>query len=204
MYADRRFQVDRYFPFVAFNQEQIRASTTGGFLLTERAHFKDVAAKILSTDKEVLQGLIDKGKSGWSSEMATPEEKQCRELLALVDFVAAKVPGSMTQRRNQRSEIKSLIIAYNVPMFFITFAPVDFKHPICLYYCGEEIDLTERMPDLPDCAHRLRAIASNPVACARFFDLMVRSFVTQILRVDDPDDRAGLFGKTSTYYGTVE
>ncbi len=204
MYADQRFQVDRYFPFLAFNQEQIRASTTGGFLLTERAHFKDVAAKILSTDKEVLQGLIDKGKSGWSSEIATPEEKQCHELLALVDFVAAKVPGSMTQRRNQRSEIKSLIIAYNVPMFFVTFAPVDFKHPICLYYCGEEINLTERMPDLPSCTYRLRAIASNPVACARFFDLMVRSFVTQILRVDDPDCRAGLFGKTSTYYGTVE
>lgn len=36
MYHDKRFQLDEYFPLVAFNQEQIKGGTTGGYLLTER------------------------------------------------------------------------------------------------------------------------------------------------------------------------
>jgi hypothetical protein len=35
MYHDKRFQTDINFPFVAFSHEQIKASTTGGFLLAE-------------------------------------------------------------------------------------------------------------------------------------------------------------------------
>ncbi|KAI0355614.1 hypothetical protein OH77DRAFT_1359515, partial [Trametes cingulata] len=204
LYADRRFQTDRYFPFVVFNQEQVRASTTGGYLLTERANFKSVADKILNTDKDVLQKLIDRGRNGWISEPYSEDEKRCMELLTLVDFVAAKVAGSSSQRRKQRSELRSLIIAYNMPMFFITFAPVDFKHPICLYYCGQAVDLTDRAPDLPSCANRLRLIASNPVACARFFHLMVETFMKEVLRIGDEDGREGIFGKSSSFYGTVE
>ncbi|KAL6307531.1 hypothetical protein BKA93DRAFT_727480 [Sparassis latifolia] len=36
MYTDRRFQIDEFFPFIVFNQEQIRGSTHRGYLLTER------------------------------------------------------------------------------------------------------------------------------------------------------------------------
>ncbi|EIW58460.1 uncharacterized protein TRAVEDRAFT_79820, partial [Trametes versicolor FP-101664 SS1] len=204
MFSDRRFQTDRYFPFIAYNQEQIRASTTGGYLLTERSNFKSAAAKILSVDKSTLDRLIENGRNGIRQEVYTSEEKQCLELLSLVDYVGGRVPGSLTRRKYQRSEIKSLIVEYGVPTFFVTFAPVDFKHPVCLYYCGEPIDLTDSAPDLPSAGSRLRAIASNPVACARFFDLMVRTFVKQVLRVGDDRDRPGLFGKTSSYYGTVE
>ncbi len=204
MYGDRRFQTDRYFPFIAYNQEQIRASTTGGYLLTERSNFNTVAAKILSVDKSALDRLIENGRNGMRQEVYTSEEKQCLELLSLVDYVGGRVPGSMTRRKYQRSEIKSLIIEYGVPTFFVTFAPVDFKHPLCLYYCGEPVDLTDSAPDLPNSGSRMRAIASNPVACARFFDLMVRTFVKHVLRVGDERDRSGLFGKTSSYYGTVE
>ncbi|KAI0357521.1 hypothetical protein OH77DRAFT_1398962, partial [Trametes cingulata] len=204
LYGDRRFQTDQYFPFLVFNQEQIRASTTGGYLLTERANFKSVADKILSVNKDVLQNLIERGRNGAMSEPYSEEEKRCMELLTLVDFVAAKVPGSTTQRRKQRSELRSLIIAYNMPMFFITFAPVDFKHPICLYYCGQTIDLADRAPELPSCGSRLRLIASNPVACARFFHLMVQTFMKEVLRIGTDDGREGIFGKSSTFYGTVE
>ncbi|TFK48424.1 hypothetical protein OE88DRAFT_1634585 [Heliocybe sulcata] len=42
MYYDKRFQLDQYFPIIAFNQEQIKASTTGGFLVAERNSFDDI------------------------------------------------------------------------------------------------------------------------------------------------------------------
>jgi hypothetical protein len=39
MYHDKRFQRDTIFPFVAFSHEQIKASTTGGFILAENEKF---------------------------------------------------------------------------------------------------------------------------------------------------------------------
>ncbi|KAI0652911.1 hypothetical protein C8Q70DRAFT_884152, partial [Cubamyces menziesii] len=204
LYHDRRFQHDRYFPFMAFKHEQMHGCTTGGYLLTKCSNFKAVADKILSIDMDALKRLIDRGSSGQFSHIDDPEERKCLELMSLINYVSTRVPGSVAHRRFQRNEIKSLIIAFGVPIFFITFAPADFKNPLCLYYCGQEIDLSKSIPDIPPCRERLKAISRNPVGCARFFDFTVRTFIQYILRVEDPLGRDGLFGQTSAYYGTVE
>ncbi|PSS37384.1 hypothetical protein PHLCEN_2v774, partial [Hermanssonia centrifuga] len=202
LYADRRFQTDEYFPFIVYNQEQIRASTRGGYLLTGKRNFASVVDKILGVDREALQNLIDRGKDGRYLTPETEAERRCFELISLIDHVAQHVSGSTTMRKYQRNEIKSLIIAKGAPVWFITFAPADFKHPLCLYYCGERIDLNIFEGALPDYQHRMRLIANNPVACARFFHRVVTSFLRHILRSGSED--AGLFGQTETYYGTVE
>ncbi|KAJ7239712.1 hypothetical protein C8J57DRAFT_1245827 [Mycena rebaudengoi] len=49
---------------------------------------------------------------------------------------------------------------------------------------------------------RMRLISQNPVAAARFFDFMTRSFIKNILGVGT--DLPGLYGETDAYYGTVE
>ncbi|KAI0743312.1 hypothetical protein BC629DRAFT_1247609, partial [Irpex lacteus] len=54
MYGDKRFQVDPYFPFIAFNQDQIRQSSVGGYLLTKRRNFNDVVDRIHNVDLEAL------------------------------------------------------------------------------------------------------------------------------------------------------
>ncbi|KAI0087676.1 hypothetical protein BDY19DRAFT_1010104, partial [Irpex rosettiformis] len=54
LYYDRRFQEDAYFPFIVLNQAQIRESSVGGYILTERRNFDKVADRLLSTDPEVL------------------------------------------------------------------------------------------------------------------------------------------------------
>ena len=95
-----------------------------------------------------------------------------------------------------------MIIRFGVPIFFITFARTEFKHPICLYFCGEKVDLLSSVSQLPDFQRRMRLIAEKPVACARFFHLMVTLFITHVLRLDDAD--GGLFGPVQAYYGTVE
>lgn len=199
---DRRFQNDRCFPFIVFNHEQIRASSQGGFLLTSRKNFSSVAERILQLDREALSAIIERGASGDYVRPETPAEKQCFELMTFVDHIAGHVKGSNTSRKYQRNEIKSLIFAKGAPVWFITFAPADFKNPLCLYYCGEQIDLSDRLPTLRNSNDRLRAIAHNPVGAARFFDKVVHLFVECILRIDDT--RPGLFGPTEAYYGTVE
>ncbi len=202
LYGDRRFQIDEYFPFIVFNQEQVRASTRGGYVLTGKRCFDSVVDKLLNVDMDALQSLINRGKGGTYLRPESDAERQCFELISLIDHVACHVAGSSTSRKYQRSEIKSLIIAKGVPVWFITFAPADFKNRLCLYYCGEKIDLMAFEGALPDYQHRLRAIANNPVACARFFDKVVRSFIRHILKAGS--DEVGLFGKTDSYYGTVE
>ena len=47
MYYNKRFQLDQYFPFIAFNHEQIKNSTTGGFLLADRQSFETIADWLL-------------------------------------------------------------------------------------------------------------------------------------------------------------
>ena len=45
-------------------------------------------------------------------------------------------------------------------------------------------------------------IADNPVASARFFHFMIQAFIKHVLGVNA--DHPGLYGDTSSYYGTVE
>ncbi|KAK7689273.1 hypothetical protein QCA50_007964 [Cerrena zonata] len=55
---------------------------------------------------------------------------------------------------------------------------------------------------MPDASARMRAVARNPVAFAKFFHLIVTLFIKHILRWGTGTD--GLLGPTAGYYGTVE
>ncbi len=50
MYHDKRFQTDIGFPFVAFSHEQVKTSTTGGFLLADKNKFFDISERIHRID----------------------------------------------------------------------------------------------------------------------------------------------------------
>ena len=47
LYHNKRFQTNRLFPIVAFNLEQLQATSTGGFLLTKKSMYKNVCANII-------------------------------------------------------------------------------------------------------------------------------------------------------------
>lgn len=202
LYPDRRFERDRCFAFIAFNHEQIRASASGGYLMTTRNNFASVADKILALDRTALDNILERGKDGDYVRPENDAEKACFDLISVVDHVAGHVSGLNTSRKYQRNEIKSLIMAKGMPIFFVTFAPADLKNPLCLYYCGENIDLFDSLPRLRNADDRRRAIADHPAGAARSFDFLVKTFIRVILRYDQPAD--GLFGPTEAYYGTVE
>jgi hypothetical protein len=201
-YCDKRFQEDVFFPFIVFNHNQIRECSTGSHLLTERSNFDHVASRILEVNSEALDALARRSERDGYARPENEAEKQCYELLGYVDSVASHVEGSTTQRKFQRNEIRSLIIEEGVPVFFITFAPPPYKNPICLYFCGLNIDLDDLNINLPSYSERARMVARNPVACARFFHVLVQAFIQTVLRKGSPTP--GLFGHTAAYYGTVE
>ena len=107
--------------------------------------------------------------------------------------------GSITSKKYLRNEIWSLISYIGAPSWFITFAPADNKHPICLYYADTKETYSPELRSSNEC---YRLIAKNPVAGARFFHFMVQMFIKHVLGVDS--DHPGLYSDTSAYYGTVE
>ena len=199
MYHDKCFQTDQYFPIVAFNHEQMKAGITGSFLLAKRQKFSEISQRLMSLDNSILSGLIKRLTDGEHVRAETEKEKACFAVLDDLDHVGGHVKGSLTSKKYMRNEIWSLISFLGAPSWFITLSPADNQHPICLYFVdtGETFSL-----ELRSSAARNRLIASNPVAAARFFDFMVRSFIKNVLGVDH--DHPGLYGKTSGYYSTVE
>ena len=199
MYHDKRFQMDAYFPLVAFNHEQIKGGTTGGYLLTEKRNFHDVADRLMNIDTGVLEDLSKRLNRGERVKPETSQEKACYALIADLDHVAGHVPGSVTSKKYMRNEIWSLISYLGAPSWFITFAPADNKHPIALYFADTKETFSPQILTDKQC-YLLNS--RNAVAGARFFHFMVQMFIKHVLGVDE--DHPGLYGNTSAYYGTVE
>lgn len=199
MYYDKRFQRDDYFPIISINHQQIKSATTGGFLLTKKKDFPDIADRLLSIDSRVLQSIANRMMLGERVTAETNEERACFRLINDIDHVAHHVEGSITSKKYMRNEVWSLMAYKGAPSWYITLTPADSRHPICLYYADENIEFK---PTIRTDDDRYRLIANNPVAGARFFHLMVTLFIKHVLGVDT--DHAGLYGETSAYYGTVE
>ncbi|KZP10046.1 hypothetical protein FIBSPDRAFT_758943, partial [Athelia psychrophila] len=199
LYHDKRFQTDPEFALIALNHEQIKASTTSGYLLTKRKNFGAITDRLMNLNMDALASLSKRMAAGEDVKDRTPEEQDCFQLMHQVDLIAHRVQGSVSSKRYMRNEIWSLIEFQGAPSWFITFSPADIKHPICLYYAGEQMEFK---PMFAADDARLRMVANNPVAGARFFHFMVQCFIETVLGV--AIDGPGLFGDTAAYYGTVE
>ena len=201
MYHDKRFQLDPTFILMAFNHQQIKSSSLGGHLLAKHKSFPQVVERLEQIDMDAMKNLTERIKNDGFAHPENDDETQCYRLLNDLDFVGSKVSGSVTQKKYMRNEIWSMISYLGAPSWFITFSPVDVKHPLSIYYASTD-EVFE--PDLSlfssDKAYSL--ICENPVAGARFFNFIVKAFIKHVLGMETGHD--GLFGKTSGYYGTVE
>ncbi len=199
MYHDKRFQMDISFPFVAFSHEQIKSSTTGGYLLTKKDKFHEISERIFRLDENTLTSISDRIKEGIRVIPTTEEERDCFQLINDLDHVAYKVSGSLTSKKYMRNEVYSLMAAEGAPSWYITFAPTDHRHPIAIYWADQDIHFSP----LPKTEHNcIIAITGNPVAAARFFKFMVDLFIEHMLRAGG--DLPGAYGNATSYYGTVE
>ena len=199
MYHDKRFQTDSHFILIAFNHEQIKESTTAGYLLAEKPKFDNISKRLMDIDMEVLTDLITRMEGGERVKAETDEEKLCFQLIKDLDYVGGHVQGSTTSKKYMRNEIWSQISFSGAPVWFITFSPADIMHPISLYFADTQETFS---PTFRSYEERYVLIAHNPVAGARFFHFMCQMFIKHILGVGE--NHPGFFGKTGAYYGTVE
>ena len=104
MYYDKWFQLEILFPLVALNHEQIKNSTTAGYLLADKNKFNDIAERLMSVNESVLGSLIECMKKG-SVKSETDEEKKYFHLLSDLNTVNYKVQRSITSTKYMRNEI---------------------------------------------------------------------------------------------------
>ena len=201
MYQDKRFQTDPGFPLIAFNQEQIKDSSTAGFVTAEKPYFAEVAKRLITLDKFVLDDITNRMMKGERVKPETDAEKACFKVLSDIDTVGGHVKGSLTSKKYMRNEVWSLISYIGAPSWFITLSPADINHPICIYFADKNITFKPKIYfKKADEAYRL--VTSNPVAAARFFHIMVENFVKHVLGFKTK--HPGFYGKTEAFYGTVE
>ena len=199
MYHDKRFQKDPHFSLIAFNHEQIKDSTKAGFILTKQKSFENIANRLLGINSDVLTDITERMVRGERVKGDSQEEKDCLQIIHDLDRIGGHVKGSITSKKYMRNEIWSLIAFQGAPTWYITLSPADNKHPISLYYADTKEQFT---PILRSKSEKDSLIADNPVASARFFHFMIQAFIKHVLGVDA--DHSGIYGDTSSYYGTVE
>ena len=201
MYHDKRFQTDPGFPLIAFNQEQIQQSSSAGFVTAEKPYFAEVAKRLMTLDKSVLEDITNRMMKGERVKPETDAEIACFRILSDIDTVGGRVKGSLTSKKYMCNNVWSLISYNGAPSWFITLSPADINHPICIYFADKNITFK---PELyfkkADDAYRL--VTSNPVAAARFFHMMCKNFIKHVLGFGKK--HPGLYGETKAYYGTVE
>ncbi|KAJ7109038.1 hypothetical protein C8R43DRAFT_905040 [Mycena crocata] len=59
MYHDKRFQMDTYFPMIAFNHEQLKAASTGSMLLAKRSKFASIARRLSAVNPKIAGDIAD-------------------------------------------------------------------------------------------------------------------------------------------------
>ncbi|KAJ3977500.1 hypothetical protein EV361DRAFT_968112 [Lentinula raphanica] len=129
-YHDKRFQLDESFPFVAFNQQQIKAGTSQAFLMADSNKFDAISDRFLSVDKKTLKDLSSRMAAGEHVKPANEEEQLCFNLLGDLSYASSKTQGSISSKKIMQSEIWSLVNHIGAPTWYITLSPCDHKHPI--------------------------------------------------------------------------
>ena len=206
MYHDKQFQTDHEFCLIAFNHEQIKDATTGGFLMTEKNSSDSVAEQLVNIDPEVLKGISKHMVNGEKIHPESDQEKACFDILKDVDHAGGHVNGSITNKCYMCNEIWSLTCFKGAPSWYITLSPTDKKHPICLYFTDKDTIFNPSIRSSNEC---LCLISENQVSGGWFFHFMVSSFIEHLLGIHDNTRNGirqnhGLLGRTSGYYGTVE
>ncbi|KAF8575055.1 hypothetical protein K439DRAFT_1277718, partial [Ramaria rubella] len=169
------------------------------WVLLDKVHFDDIVERLLSISIPVLTGMTNQMKNDEMVMAVTEDEKACYRLLNDLDHVSSHVDGSGTIRKFMRNECWSLLAYLGAPTWYITFSPADVKHPIALYLAAHK----ERIrPVLNINEANYQLIADNPVASARFFQIIVQTFLKHVIGLNKKE--TGLYGRSSGYYGTVE
>lgn len=197
------FEKDPEFAFVFYNIKQKKLVSQNVRFKVPQRRYKQIIQDLLDIDVGHLLDLESSFKADPLYRPGDDKERSLVRLLANVSMVGSNIPGSAAYKVSLRNQIRAVINYRGTPTLFITLNPSDVDHPLVRLNAGQDIDLDDvsRGEDLDKWSRTLLA-AKNPSACAVFFHTMIKNFISVILRFGT--NGRGLFGRCSSYYGSVE
>ncbi|KAJ7637964.1 hypothetical protein DFH06DRAFT_1002091 [Mycena polygramma] len=109
MYHDKRFQMDTYFPMIAFNHEQMKAASWGSKLVAKRSGFHAIVRRLRNVDPNVAENIANRMVNGEHVRLSNEAEQTCFDVIRDLDSVGGHVMGSITSKKYMRSEIWSTV-----------------------------------------------------------------------------------------------
>jgi Helitron helicase-like domain at N-terminus/PIF1-like helicase len=200
---DSRFEQDPNFAFVYYNIRQKRIVYDNVRFKVPSNQHQSIVRDLLKIDVNVMEKLGRKYKNDSRYEASTEAERDIVNVLAKVNLVGHKIPGTTAYKLTLRNEIRAAINYRGAPTLFVTLNPSDVHNPLVRILAGEYVNIEDLVEgqEIQDW-RRSMIVAKNPASCAIFFDLVIRQFIHIILRYGRSGK--GLFGKCLGYYGTVE
>jgi hypothetical protein len=195
---DERFRKDKTFQCVVFNQIQRAECRNRINLMIRRKDFNNFAKEFKFIKQEDIQKAVDIFIKTNKIEMSSTIGK----LLSRVQSASVKVQGSKASLYDRRMDMKSYIIHWGLPLFYLTINPADAHHPLFLFMAGESISLNSLT--IKNSFQRMNIVKQNPYTQAKFFDKIMKSFIEYILCFNDSEPTEGLLGVVKAYYAVIE
>ncbi|PPQ66487.1 hypothetical protein CVT26_011176 [Gymnopilus dilepis] len=200
---DTTFERDPEFPFVLYNMGiKSKVSCIVRFQVSKEQQLR-VVSDLDSIDMNELKALAVALEKNPSYRPQDPGQKKILSLLQKVTMSTHSLPGSNGYKLAMRRNVRAIINAKGIPTLFITLNPSDVHNPIVRIFGAEEadVDTISQGEDIQSWRRRIYA-AKNPSACAKFFDLMITTFIDVVLGYGK--DQPGLYGYCEAYYRVVE
>ena len=91
-----------------------------------------------------------------------------------------------------------MMVKFGSPPLWITISPAVVHSRIFVSLCGKKIDIDPMLTT----NERAKLVAKDPVAAAKFFNVVINAFTSQLLGYKQ--SHVVIFGKTSAYYECIE
>jgi hypothetical protein len=200
---DQRFSLDQQLLCLLFNQRQRQAANS---VVRARVSSNPKLISELSNiindenfEQRLQRGIVEPGSSA--------AQQLLRELMPAIRLAGKKIPYGRIERSECLPEMYSYCNFFGTPSWYWTVAPSDIDSRMVLRLSGV---LDENAP-APSFLFRATQVAKDPVSAARFFQLIVESFVECLVNMSPENMRrevknreGGLFGVRIAAYNVYE
>jgi len=174
---------------------QRRRSALGNSLLVKRGDYRAVQELMSSLSYERLIAAAQSLR-----ETQTTSDPAITTLRRAIETVASRVPNSFAEKREMRLLLRGLLIEFGLAAFWLTINPSDLRDPLVVKLAGVTVPRDGLRK--ADAAWRRKTANMNPAAIAVFFDKVCTGVLEAL--ICPGEDKMGIFGEVSTYFGAVE
>ncbi|KAI0039801.1 hypothetical protein FA95DRAFT_1456977, partial [Auriscalpium vulgare] len=186
--ADAPFAKDPVFIATVWDiHQRLQASTATQFQLKSGSYAEVV--DVLRNSLPELDAMNKKWEGDPGAKPCSRKEKELVFAMNKLTLLSKNIMGSQGSKARMRHQVRAMLKTFGCPALYVTLNPSDINHRLLHVLCGGNPDTFHLLTAF----ERMKQVADNPVAAAKFFDVMMKAFIRIILRFGR-SGKPGLFG----------